>query len=192
MPSQRFHACGAVQDWAQRHCVSLDTPIAGYPGAAVAAADEEDADIDDGNIADGHDEIVWAIQKHGRRFFSASADRSVRVWDAVEGRCMHVLEGHARPVLALAACDTFLFSGSYDHSVRVWDMATMRCVKTLSGAHALAPPHWRTAARAPQHATAASRCGGGHPLPRLAWLVLPRRSVSATISVCQMRAYWHS
>lgn len=123
-----------MQDWAQRHGISLESAQVLNGDDPEAAAAEAATDADDGNIADGHDEIVWAIQKHGRRFFSASADRSVRVWDAVEGRCMHVLEGHSRPVLALAACDSFLFSGSYDHSVRVWDMATMRCVKALSGA----------------------------------------------------------
>lgn len=29
----------------------------------------------------GHEEIVWAVEVHGRRLFSASADRTIRVWD---------------------------------------------------------------------------------------------------------------
>lgn len=157
-----------VQDWAQRHGVTLDTPAAGHHGGAPGFGDGsgDDGVGDDCNIADGHDEIVWAIQKHGRRFFSASADRSVRVWDAVEGRCMHVLEGHSRPVLALAACDAFLFSGSYDHSVRVWDMATMRCVKTLPGAVPPPPippfpPVVRPAAGISHRSSAADACMRG-------------------------------
>lgn len=57
----------------------------------------------------------------------------MRVWDAVYGRCLHVLEGHQRPVLSLAATDSHLFSGSYDHTIRVWDMGSMRLVKSMQG-----------------------------------------------------------
>lgn len=92
------------------------------------------------NISNGHDEIIWAITKRDRRFFSASADRTVRVWDAVYGRCLHVLEGHQRPVLSLSATDTHLFSGSYDHTIRAWDMGSMRLVKSMQGAMLPAPP----------------------------------------------------
>jgi F-box/WD-40 domain protein 7 len=60
-------------------------------------------------ILRGHDEIVWAVEAQaqaggggGGRLFSASADRSVRVWDVSSRRCEAVLEDHARPVLCLA------------------------------------------------------------------------------------------
>ena len=53
-------------------------------------------------ILRGHDEIVWAVEASKGRLFSASADRSVRVWDVASRRCEAVLEDHARPVLCLA------------------------------------------------------------------------------------------
>ena len=53
-------------------------------------------------ILRGHHEIVWAVESSKGRLFSASADRSVRVWDVASRRCEAVLEDHARPVLCLA------------------------------------------------------------------------------------------
>jgi len=125
------------------------------------------------SILQGHDEIVWAVEAPADgggpgagpagRLFSASADRTVRVWDVASRRCEAVLEGHARPVLCLAtatvagtpageqqAGDTWtattpadglggcagggaLFSGSYDHSIRAWSLARLARAATLTG-----------------------------------------------------------
>jgi len=67
----------------------------------------------------GHDEIVWAVEVAGHRLFSASADKTIRVWDIESRRCERVLEDHSRPVLSLACADGKLFSGSYDYSIKV-------------------------------------------------------------------------
>ncbi len=37
--------------------------------------------------AQGHDEIVWAVEVAGQRLFSASADKTIRVWDIESRRC---------------------------------------------------------------------------------------------------------
>lgn len=66
----------------------------------------------------GHDEIVWALENFGDLLFTASADKTIRVWDALSRRCIKVLEGHTRPVLSLTIADGKLFSGSYDHSIK--------------------------------------------------------------------------
>lgn len=67
----------------------------------------------------GHEEIVWAVEVHGRRLFSASADKTIRVWDIDSRRCEHVLEDHTRPVLSLAISGNRLYSGSYDFTIKV-------------------------------------------------------------------------
>lgn len=67
----------------------------------------------------GHDEIVWAVEVAGQRLFSASADKTIRVWDLDSRRCECVLEDHSRPVLSLACADGKLFSGSYDYTIKV-------------------------------------------------------------------------
>ncbi len=38
----------------------------------------------------GHDEIVWAVEVSGARLFSASADKTIRVWDIESRRCEQV------------------------------------------------------------------------------------------------------
>lgn len=38
----------------------------------------------------GHDEIVWAVEVAGQRLFSASADKTIRVWDIESRRCEQV------------------------------------------------------------------------------------------------------
>jgi F-box/WD-40 domain protein 7 len=67
----------------------------------------------------GHEEIVWAVEVHGHRLFSASADKTIRVWDVDSRRCEHVLEDHTRPVLSLAINGNRLYSGSYDFTIKV-------------------------------------------------------------------------
>lgn len=42
------------------------------------------------NILQGHDEIVWAVVVSGERLFSASADKTIRVWDIASRRCEQV------------------------------------------------------------------------------------------------------
>lgn len=75
----------------------------------------------------GHDEIVWAVEVAGHRLFSASADKTIRVWDIESRRCERVLEDHSRPVLSLACSDGKLFSGSYDYTIKVLAAASTLC-----------------------------------------------------------------
>ena len=41
-------------------------------------------------VPQGHDEIVWAVEVAGQRLFSASADKTIRVWDIESRRCEQV------------------------------------------------------------------------------------------------------
>jgi len=43
----------------------------------------------------GHDEIVWAVEVAGQRLFSASADKTIRVWDIESRRCEQARRPHA-------------------------------------------------------------------------------------------------
>lgn len=63
----------------------------------------------------------------GHRLFSASADKTIRVWDIESRRCERVLEDHSRPVLSLACSDGKLFSGSYDYTIKVLAACSMLC-----------------------------------------------------------------
>merc|ERR1712032_943219 len=50
---------------------------------------------------------------------SGSADRTVRVYETEEWRCVGILSDHAGPVTAVCACQDFLATGSQDTTVRV-------------------------------------------------------------------------
>jgi hypothetical protein len=80
-----------------------------------------------------HHAIVNAIAELDNwRVATASADTTVRIWDAVSGACERVLEGHTAAVRALAAVrDGRVASASDDGTLRVWVAATGQCLHTL-------------------------------------------------------------
>lgn len=84
-------------------------------------------------LLQGHDEIVWAVEVTGDRLLSASADKTIRIWDIGSRRCERVLEDHVRPVLSLAVAGNRLFSGSYDYTIKVWCLDSLQRLKTLTG-----------------------------------------------------------
>jgi WD40 repeat protein len=65
--------------------------------------------------------VAWSAD--GRRVFTASGDRTVRVWDRDTPQPLLELAGHAREVttLAVSADGRRVVSGSGDSTARVWD-----------------------------------------------------------------------
>ncbi|MEC8513523.1 MAG: serine/threonine-protein kinase [Planctomycetota bacterium] len=63
------------------------------------------------------------------------ADRTVRVWDASTGECLHTLQGHESFVWSVSwnPAGTRIVSGSNDKTLRVWDASTGECLHTLEG-----------------------------------------------------------
>jgi eukaryotic-like serine/threonine-protein kinase len=85
----------------------------------------------------GHTGRINAIAFHadGRRFVSASRDRTVRLWDAATGQCLQVFEGHTDEVFAAAfhPDGTRIASAGRDRAVWLWDPASGQEVARLSG-----------------------------------------------------------
>ncbi len=79
--------------------------------------------------------LAVAVGAEGARVVSASADGTLRVWDAVKGVSAHVLEGHSGPVRAVALMQDgrVAVSGSDDGTIRVWDAGTGEPLRRLTG-----------------------------------------------------------
>jgi WD40 repeat protein len=63
-----------------------------------------------------------AITRDGRYALSASADKTVRLWDLQTGHQLHCFTGHTDNVIGVAISPDgkFGLSGSWDNTVRLW------------------------------------------------------------------------
>ncbi|KAF7557010.1 hypothetical protein G7Z17_g1025 [Cylindrodendrum hubeiense] len=71
----------------------------------------------------------------GRRLASGSADRTVKIWDAITGALQRTLKGHSTFInsVKFSGDGGQLASGSDDKTVRIWDAATGVLKRTLKG-----------------------------------------------------------
>jgi WD40 repeat protein len=66
---------------------------------------------------------------------SASFDKTLRIWDMANGRCLRTLKGHSDSVygVALTVDGQLAVSASWDHTLRVWSLASGQCLRILEG-----------------------------------------------------------
>jgi tricorn protease-like protein len=83
----------------------------------------------------GHTGTVFgvAISRDSKRIFSASEDRTVRVWSADTGKHLFTLEGHTGTVtsMALSTDGKRIITGSEDETIKVWGADTGKLERTL-------------------------------------------------------------
>lgn len=119
----------------------------------------------------GHAEIIWAIEVHGDRVYTASADKTVRVWDLNSKRCVQVRAGGE---LLWRLCAVLCTS---------WLVVVRRCC-AAQGPGGCADPDVGTAAAVPQPP---GRCWRATRGPCCRWLSAATgcsRGPTTTLSAC--------
>jgi len=85
--------------------------------------------------AEGHCQAVLSVCATETNLFSASKDRTVKVWDLVSGVEIQSLDRHPNNVVAVKySPETSLVFTASSAYVKVWDLrqSSSRCIKTLS------------------------------------------------------------
>jgi WD40 repeat protein/GTPase SAR1 family protein len=80
----------------------------------------------------GVESVTW--NHDDSKILSGSADRTLKIWDAMTGELLHTLDGHLKGVLSVAwnHDSSRIVSGSYDGTVKIWNGITCELLMTLN------------------------------------------------------------
>lgn len=82
----------------------------------------------------GHEQDIYSLDfaRNGRYIASGSGDKTVRLWDVIEGKQELILSiEDGVTTVAISPDGRFVAAGSLDKSVRVWDTTTGYLVERL-------------------------------------------------------------
>lgn len=75
------------------------------------------------------------FSKDGKNFAAGGDDAKVRLWDATNGKLIHVFHGHTDTItsVAISPDGKWLASGSDDHTIRIWNTENGELARVLKG-----------------------------------------------------------
>ncbi|MDZ8082076.1 MAG: ribosome assembly protein 4, partial [Nostoc sp. DcaGUA01] len=89
------------------------------------------------NTLEGHSSSVISVgfSPDGKTLASASADKTIKLWDVSTGKAIKTLTGHSSSVYSVGFSPDgkTLASGSEDKTIKLWDVSTGKAIKTLTG-----------------------------------------------------------
>lgn len=86
------------------------------------------------NIFSGHEQDIYSLDfaGNGRYIASGSGDKTVRLWDILDGKLVYTLSiEDGVTTVAMSPDGHYVAAGSLDKSVRVWDTTTGYLVERL-------------------------------------------------------------
>lgn len=88
-------------------------------------------------IIQGHNDRInsVAVTPGGNYILSASNDKTIRLWQTINGACHHVFRGHSTAVNAVSVTpdSRFFVSGSEDGTLKLWSIRDGGCLRTFKG-----------------------------------------------------------
>ncbi|PSB54289.1 NB-ARC domain-containing protein [Chamaesiphon polymorphus] len=85
----------------------------------------------------GHQQPVSAIafSPDGQQLISSSFDKTLKLWDVRNGKCLKTLLGHRSRIwtVAFSPNGRQIASGGDDNHTKIWDLKRGRCIKTIVG-----------------------------------------------------------
>ena len=105
-----------------------------YDFSKDSVNDEEFAKLQVARMEE-HKDILTALElAPDKRLISASADKTICVWDLNKYQLLKVLQGHTEGVQCLKLLKNGnLASGAFDNTIKIWDLNNYTCIKTLTG-----------------------------------------------------------
>lgn len=134
-------AKGTVERSWGGHKAAISAVSAGAEGRLYSAGQDGFVHVwDKGQIVRSHAAhaepiVAMTLNQAQTRLYTASGDKTVKVWNTATGKLEQTLTGHTAPVtsIVLGKDGKRAYTGSGDRTIKIWDLESGKAVATLTG-----------------------------------------------------------